>query len=141
MTTTRSKRRPTFPSTLVKPQLPIINTNVPTTDISLDSPPDSCIPVPTPVYRTPITHRRTLPLRRPTERQSEQDDIEEIVCFLKKISWCAMPVYKAISEVAISVFHGTIATFQWLAVVAFVAQVIMSTTFSVSLRLYSGWLF
>ncbi|OAX36871.1 hypothetical protein K503DRAFT_867258 [Rhizopogon vinicolor AM-OR11-026] len=134
MTSTRSNRRPPLaplnPSTL-KPQVLTKPTFVDECCLSPDSPPDDCPrSVLVPIYRTPLTHHRVLTLRRPTQCRGEQDDIEEIVCFLNRISWCVARVYQAIWVVAASIFHGTIATVQWLAVVAFVVEVIMSMSFS-----------
>ncbi|OJA08532.1 hypothetical protein AZE42_02459 [Rhizopogon vesiculosus] len=134
MTSTRSNRRPPLaplnPSTL-KPQVPTTPTFVDEYCLSPDSPPDDCPrSVLVPLYRTPLTHHRVLTLRRPTQCRREQDDIEEIVCFLNRISWCVARVYQAIWVVAASVFHGTMATVQWLAVVAFVVEVIVSMGFS-----------
>ncbi|KAG1737897.1 uncharacterized protein EDB91DRAFT_1139669 [Suillus paluster] len=95
--------------------------------LSPDSPLDSrSRRVYTSMYRTPLTHHRALPLRRPTQcRSAEQDDIDEIMRFLRRVSQCMMHVYQVISAAATSVFHATIATVQWLAVVAFVIEVTM----------------
>lgn len=48
-----------------------------------------------------------------------------------------MCVYKAMSSLSASVFHGTVATVRWLAVVAVVIEVMMFMSFSVSLLLSS----
>ncbi|KAG0708613.1 hypothetical protein DFH29DRAFT_425051 [Suillus ampliporus] len=140
MTSTRARTNrpplaPLDPSTL-RPQAPFIKcspTTVPINSVvecflSPDSPLDGhSRRVHTPIYRTPLTHHRAL--RRPTQcRSAEQDDIDEIMRFLKRVSRCMMHVYQVISAVATSVFHATIATVQWLAVVAFVIEVIMLTS-------------
>jgi len=63
------------------------------------------------------------------------------MCFIKQISHLVSYLYKVISAVITSVFHGTIATVQWLAVVAFVVEVVMYMSFSVSPLLKPDWLF
>jgi hypothetical protein len=60
--------------------------------------------------------------------------------FLKRVSQCMMHVYQVILAVATSIFHATIATVQWFAVVAFVIEVMMMSS-PVGLVPNSGRLF
>ncbi|KAG2153195.1 hypothetical protein DEU56DRAFT_907638 [Suillus clintonianus] len=148
-TRTRTHRPPLAPldPLTLKPQAPFIKyhhspTEVPINSVvecslSPDSPLDSRSRhgVPALMYRTPLTHHRALPLKRLRQCQSaEQDDIDEIVRFLKRVFRCIMHVYQVMSVVATSVFHATMATVQWFAVVAFVIEVMMMTMSSPSVR-------
>jgi len=135
MISTPCNSRTSLASSTLKLQVPTIKTAAPLAidELSPDSPPYSSLRLITaPIYRTPLTHHRALPLRQPRQCRSEQDDIEEIMCFIKQISRLVPCLYKVISAVITSVFHGTIATIQWLAVVAFVIEVVMYMSFSVS---------
>ncbi|KAG1782021.1 hypothetical protein EV702DRAFT_1275470 [Suillus placidus] len=88
--------------------------------------------VPALMHRTPLAHHRALPLQRPTQcRNAEQDDIDEIMRFLKRVLRCMMHIYQVILAVATSIFHATIITVQWFAVVAFVIEVMMMSSPSV----------
>ncbi|KAG1746361.1 hypothetical protein EDB19DRAFT_354353 [Suillus lakei] len=146
-TRTRTSRPPLAPldPLTLRPQAPLKYYDSPTTVpinsvveclLSPDSP-ESPLDrhsrrVPALMYRTPLTHHRALPLRRQTQcRSAEQDDIDEIMRFLKRVSRCMMHVYQVILAVATSVFHATIATVQWFAVVAFVIEVMMMSSPSV----------
>ncbi|KAG1802936.1 uncharacterized protein HD556DRAFT_721460 [Suillus plorans] len=82
--------------------------------------------VPALMHRTPLAHHRALQLQQPIQcRSAEQDDIDEIMCFLKRVSRCMIHVYQVILAVVTSIFHATISTIQWFAVVAFVIEVMM----------------
>lgn len=81
------------------------------------------------MHRTPLAHHRMLQLQRPTQcRSAEQDDIDEIMRFLKRISQCMMHVYQMILAVATSILQATIATVQWVFVIAFVIEVMMMSS-------------
>ncbi|KAG2347398.1 hypothetical protein BDR05DRAFT_987471 [Suillus weaverae] len=151
MTSTRTRTRtnrpplaPLDPLTL-RPQVALKHHHSPTTVpiysaaeclLSPDSPESPLAirswRVPALMHRTPLTHHRALPLPRPTQcRSAEQDDIDEIMRFLKRVSRCMMHIYQVILAVATSIFHATIVTVQWFAVVAFVIEVMMMSSPSV----------
>lgn len=150
MTSTRTNRPPLAPLDPLTPRpqvslkhhyspptVPLYS--VPECLFSPDSPdsPDSPLAiysrrVPALMHRTPLAHHRALPLQRPTQcRSAEQDDIDEIMRFLKRVSRCMTHVYQVILSVATSIFHAAIATVQWFAVVAFVIELMMMSSPSV----------
>lgn len=147
MTSTRTNRPPLAPldPLTLRPQVPLERHHSPTTVPSysvaecLLSPesPESPLAfrsrrVPALIHRTPLAHHRALPLQQPTQcRSVEQNDIDEVMRFLKRVSRCMMHAYQVILAVATSIFHATIATVQWLAVVAFVIEVMMMSSPSV----------
>lgn len=141
--TTRSPLAPLDPFTL-RPQVPSKHHHSPPTIsihsvaeclLSPDSP-ESPLAIrsrhlPALMHRTPLAHHRVLPLQRPMQcRSAEQDDIDEIMRFLKRISQCMMHVYQIILAVATSILYATIATVQWFSVVAFVIEVMMMSSAS-----------
>lgn len=147
MTSTRTHRPPLAPLDpfTLRPQVswkhhysPTIIPIYPVTEclLSPDSPesPESPLAirsrrVPALIHRTPLAHHRALQLQQPIQcRSAEQDDIDEITCFLKRVSRCIMHVYQVILAVVTSIFHATISTVQWFAVVAFVIEVMMMST-------------
>ncbi|KAG1824437.1 uncharacterized protein BJ212DRAFT_1475739 [Suillus subaureus] len=144
MTSTRPPLAPLDPFTL-RPQVSLKHHHSPPTVplysaaeclFSPDSP-DSPLAirsrrVPALMHRTPLAHHRTLPLQGPTQcRSAEQDDIDEIMRFLKRVSRCMTHVYQVILSVATLILYATIATVQWFAVVAFVIEVMMMSSPSV----------
>ncbi|KAG1760107.1 hypothetical protein EDD22DRAFT_102941 [Suillus occidentalis] len=88
--------------------------------------------VPALLHRTPLAHHRALPLQQPTQcRSVEQNDIDEVMRFLRRVLRCMTHMYQVILVVATSIFHAMIATVQWVAVVAFVIEAMMLSTPSV----------
>ncbi|KAG2132295.1 uncharacterized protein EDB93DRAFT_1176995 [Suillus bovinus] len=147
MTSTRPNRPPLAPLDpfTLRPQVPLKHNHSPTTvppypfiecllsPESPESPLDiRSRPVPALIHRTPLVHHRPLRLQRPKKcRSAEQDDIDEIMCFLKRVSRCMMHVYQVILAVLTSIFHATISTVQWFSVVAFMIEMMMMSTPSV----------
>lgn len=146
MTRTRTNRPPLAPldPLTLRPQVPLEHqspTTIPSYSVaeclfSPDSPespesPESPLAfrsrrVPALIHRTPLAHHRALPLQQPTQcRSVEQNDIDEVMRFLRRVLRCMMHMYQVILVVATSIFHAMIATVQWVAVVAFVIEAMM----------------
>lgn len=141
MTNSRTNRPPLAPldPLTLRPQVPLEHHHSPTTIplysvaeclLSPDSPESPLATrsrrVPALIHRTPLAHHRALPLQQPTQcRSVEQNDIDEVMRFLRRVSRCMTHVYQVILVVATSIFHATIATVQWFAVVAFVIEVMI----------------